>query len=101
MWGHQYQLSPWQLKKQELNSLLNSYNLYRVIEFPTRSNNTTSTAMDSVFINKFKHKNYKIYSLINGLPDHDAQILRLPNTSIPNNRNELHTYREINENSLN
>jgi len=87
--------------KQELNSLLNSYNLYSIIEFPTRTNNTTSTEIDNVFINKFKHENYKIYSLINGLSDHDAQILRLPDTSIPNNGNELHTYREINEYSLN
>ena len=81
--------------------MLNNYNLYSIIEFPTRTNNTTSTAIDNVFINKFKHENYKIYSLINGLSYHDAQILRLPNTSIPNNGNELYTYKEINECSLN
>ena len=34
------------------------------------------------------------------MSDHDAQILRLPNTSIPNNGIELHTYREINKCSL-
>ena len=61
-------------KKQKLNSLLTSYSLYSIIDFPTRTNNTTSTAIDNVFINKFKHVNYKIYSLINGLSDHDAQI---------------------------
>jgi len=88
-------------KKQKLNSLLNCYSLYSIIEFSTRTNNTTSTAIDNVFINKFKHENYKIYSLINGLSDHDAQILRLLNTGIPNNGNELHTYREINKYSLN
>ena len=80
--------------------MLNSYSLYSIIEFPTTTNNTTSTAIDNVFINKFKHENYKIYLLINGLSDHDLQVLNLPNTIIPNNRNKLLTYREINEYSL-
>jgi len=71
------------------------------MEFPTITTNTTSTAIDNVFNNKFKHENYKIYPLINRLYDHDAQVLNLPNTSIPNNRNELFTYREINAYSLN
>jgi hypothetical protein len=35
------------------------------------------------------------------LSDHDAQILSLPDTSTPNNGNELYTYREINAHSLN
>ena len=43
----------------------------------------------------------KIYPLINGLSDHDAQVHNLPNTIIPNNGNRLLTYREINEYSLN
>jgi hypothetical protein len=88
-------------KKQKLNSLLTSYSLYSITDFPTRTNNVTSTAIDNVFINKFKHENYEIYPLTHGLSDHDAQIHRLPDTSIPNFRNELYTYREINEHSLN
>ena len=64
-------------EKQKLNSLLNSYSLYSVIEFPTRTKNTTSTAIDNVFINNFKHENYKIYPLIKGLSDHDVQVLNL------------------------
>ena len=88
-------------KKQKLNSLLTSYSLYSIVDFPTRTNNTTSIAIDNIFINKFKYENYEIYPLINGLSDHNAQILRLPNTSIPNYGNELHIYREINEFSLN
>ena len=35
------------------------------------------------------------------MSDHDAQILSLPVTSIRNNGNELHTYREINAHLLN
>jgi hypothetical protein len=81
--------------------LLTSYSLYNIIDFPTRTNNVTSTATDNVFINKFKHENYEIYPLTNGLSHHDVQILRLPDTSIPNYGNELYPYREINEHSLN
>jgi exonuclease III len=44
-------------KKQKLHSLLTSYILYSIIDFPTRTNNTTNTAIDNVFINKFKHEN--------------------------------------------
>ena len=88
-------------KKQKLNSILTSYSLYSIIDFPTSTNNLTSTAIDNVFINKFKYENYEIYPLINGLSDHDAQILRLPDKSIPNYGNELYTYRQINEYSLN
>jgi endonuclease/exonuclease/phosphatase family metal-dependent hydrolase len=59
-------------KKQTLNSLLTSYSLYSIIDFPTRTNNTTSTTIDNIFINKYKYENYKVHSLINGLRDHDA-----------------------------
>ena len=81
--------------------MLTSYSLYSIVDFPTRTNNTNSTAIDNIFINKFKHENYEIYPLINGLSNHNAQILRLPNTSIPNYGNELYIYREVNEFSLN
>ena len=87
--------------RQTLNSLLTSYSLYSVIDFPTRTNNSTTTSIDNVFINKFKNENYKAYSLINGLSDHDAQVLILPDTDTLDDRNDLHTYRKINEHLLN
>ena len=71
-------------KKQTLNSLLASYSLYSIlasyslysiIDFPTRTNNTTSTTIDNIFINKYKYENYRVYSLINGLSNHYAQVL--------------------------
>jgi exonuclease III len=88
-------------KKQTLNSLLTSYSLYSIIHFPTRTNNTTSTTFDNIFINKFKYEKYKVYSLDNGLSNHDAQVLSLPDTNIPDTRHELYTYRKINTHPLN
>jgi len=41
-------------KKQTLNSLLTSYSLYSIIDFPARTNNTTSTTIDNIFINPLK-----------------------------------------------
>ena len=83
-------------RKKTLNSLLTSYSLYSIIDFPTRTKNTTSTTIDNIFINKYKYENYKVYSLINGLSDHDAQVLNLPDTNIPDNRNELSVYLQEN-----
>jgi len=32
-------------------------------------------AIDNIFINKVKYENYSIHPLVNGLSDHDAQII--------------------------
>ena len=81
--------------KKALNSLLTSYSLYSVIDFPTRIHNNSITVIDNIFINKFKNENYSVYSLINGLSDHDAQVLSLSDIFIPDDRNKLHSYRKI------
>jgi hypothetical protein len=38
--------------KQDLNSLLNSYNLYSIVDFPTRIYNNSHTMVDNIFIQK-------------------------------------------------
>ena len=42
--------------KQAVNSLLPSYSLYRIIDFPTRIHNISHTVRDNTFINKFKNE---------------------------------------------
>ena len=42
--------------KQALNSLLTSYSLHRVTDFPTRIHNNSNTMIDNIFINKLKMK---------------------------------------------
>jgi len=63
--------------KIKLNSLLATYGLYSAVNFPTRVTKHSSTAIDNIFMNKKSNSNYSIESLINGLSDHDAQILVL------------------------
>jgi hypothetical protein len=46
--------------KQALNSLLTSYSLYSIIDFPTRIYNNPQTLIDNIFINKFKNENYLV-----------------------------------------
>jgi len=74
--------------KQALNSLLTSYSLYSILDFPTRIHNNSHTVIDNIFINKFKNENYSVYSIINSLSDHDAQVLSLSNIILPDERNE-------------
>jgi len=73
--------------KQDLNYLLTSYSLYRIIDFLMRFHNNSHTMIDTIFINKFKNENYSVYPSINGLSNHDVQVLRSSNIVLPDDRN--------------
>jgi len=62
-------------KKTQLENLLNMYNLIGTVNFPTRITNTSFSAIDNIFVDK--RSNYTIKPYINGLSDHDAQLLTL------------------------
>jgi len=87
--------------KQAVNSLLPSYRIYSITEFATRIHNISHTMIDNIFINKFKNESYSVYSLINDLSDHDAQVLSLSTIILPDNSNEFHSYKKISKHSLN
>jgi hypothetical protein len=38
------------IKKKQLSSLLNTYNLFSTVSFPTRITNTSKLAIDNIFI---------------------------------------------------
>jgi len=63
--------------RSQLDVVLHSYNLKGIVEFPTRFGLNSQTAMDNVVIDISTTGNYELYPLINGLSDHDAQILIL------------------------
>jgi hypothetical protein len=46
------------------------------VNFRTKIHNSITT-IDNIFIDKVKYKNYSINPLINGLSDHDAQIITI------------------------
>ena len=83
--------------KLQLDSLLASYDLYSTVDFPTRINDCSSTAIDNIFIGKYKNTNFSIKPLPSGVSDHDAQILVLHNTNIQILRAHHYTKRLINE----
>ena len=80
-----------------MDSLLASYDLYSTVDFRTRINNCSYTAIDNIFIDKSKNTNFTISPLPNGLLDHDAHILILRNIKIQNLKAHHYTKRLINE----
>jgi hypothetical protein len=79
-----------------LFALLQTYNLIGTVSFPMRKTNASSTAIDNIFI--ARTKNYTIYPFINGLSDHEVQILVIEN--ITKQRNNITTKRDINDQSI-
>ena len=62
-------------KKRELEALLQTYNLTSIVNFPTRIQQKSSTAIDNIFIDVSRIGDYTIYPIINGFSDHDAQSI--------------------------
>ena len=66
-------------RKKYLSSLLTTYNLSHTVDFATRIQNKSSTATDYIFVDNSRLGSTIISSLINGLSDHDAQLLTINN----------------------
>jgi len=67
-----------------------------MVEFPTRFGLNSQTAIDNIFFDTSTTGKYELYPFINGLSDHDAQLLILSNGT--KKEKECHTYikRKIN-----
>ena len=63
--------------KQSLDSLITSYGLSSIVNFPIRIQRNSRTIIDNIFISTFKFNNYSVYPNKNGLSDHDTQCLIL------------------------
>ena len=62
-------------RRRQLDAVLHTYNLTGIVEFPTRFGLNSQTAIDNVFINTSTIGKYDLYPLLNGLSDHDAQLI--------------------------
>jgi hypothetical protein len=84
-------------KRQQLDALLQTYtyNIIGTVSFSTRKANGSSTAIDNIFITKTI--NHTIFPHINGLSDHDAQIIEIDNTIITKLSSTILIKRDINE----
>ena len=64
-------------KKYQIISLLKTYNLDYIVNFPTRINAYTETTIDNIFLDRSKNENFIIEPYYNRLSDHNAQMLTL------------------------
>jgi exonuclease III len=62
--------------KQKINPFLKTYNLSHTVNFPTRVQNSSSTAIDNIFTASARLSSSHTFPRVNGLSDHDAQFLR-------------------------
>jgi hypothetical protein len=76
---------------------LATYGLYSTVQFPTRIHNNFVSTIDSIFINIVKYNNFIVYPLVNGMSDHDAQIIVIHDIIIPNDNNYFYYTRKFNK----
>jgi len=82
-------------QKQLLNSLLATCGLYSTVQFSTRICNNSISTINNIFINIVKYNNFIVYPFVNGMSDHDAQIIVLHDITLPNNNNYFHFTRNF------
>jgi exonuclease III len=85
-------------KKKQLDYILGTYNLIGTVHFPTRTTNRSATLIDNIFIDN--RRNYSIKPCINGLSDHDAQLITLSNFALPISISEPTYIRKINKTTI-
>ena len=79
-----------------MDTLFATYNLISTVQFPTRNLNGSISAIDNTFIDTSHADTYTIYPLINGLSDHDGQIIQLENISIQKHPKDIRITCSIN-----
>jgi hypothetical protein len=87
-------------RKQLLDSLTVSYCLYSTVQFPIRILDNSYSAVDKIFICKFKKDDYTVYPLVNGLSNHDALIIIIYNITTQNYMNYFYISRNTDKFSV-
>lgn len=87
-------------KKRQLDAMLQSYNLSPLVQFPTRTQNQSSTTIDNIFLDTTKITNYNVGPLYNGLSDHDAQVITIKDINQHLVNNLSYTIRNIHKYSI-
>jgi len=75
------------------------YNLTAIVNFPTRINNTTASAIDIFFMDVSRFEDFLVTPFTNDLSDHDAQILAL-NIPMQSHPNKTKLIRKIDEHTI-
>jgi hypothetical protein len=88
-------------KKSQLEALLKTNNLESVFSFPTRIQQKSATAIDNIFLDISKIRNYSTSPITNGLSDHDAQSITLHSIGTCGTRKKCILIGKINKCSIN
>jgi exonuclease III len=81
--------------KLQLEYLFDTYNMKDTVHFPTRTTAKTSSLLDNFFIDK--SSTFTMEPHINGLSDHDAQVLMLQLKPMPDQPSQAPSVRSFNE----
>jgi hypothetical protein len=84
-------------KKKQLDNILHSFNLSNIVNFPTRTGLSSLSTIDNVFIDDSYLNKYDITPVINGLSDHDAQLLTIQTFQKHINNQQVFYKRDINQ----
>jgi len=88
------------LRRLELDTLLATYNLISTINYPTRCTYRSNTTIDNIFID-FIHKDaYSTYPIINGLSDHDGQLIKFHNWMMQTERKVTRYICDFSDNNI-
>jgi hypothetical protein len=85
---------------RQLDAVLLSYNLPSIVNFPTRTQNKSSTAIDNIFIDTYKITDSTLFPLISGLSDHDTQLLIIMDLSLQVQGYFIYNVRNVNKYSI-
>jgi hypothetical protein len=67
------------LIEKKIASLLTTYNLLHTVNFATRIQNNSNSAIDNLLVDNSRISLSSVFSIINGLLDHNAYILTIKN----------------------
>jgi hypothetical protein len=82
-------------RKKKLNTLLLSFYLFSIIDFPTRSQNKSTSLIDNIFIDYTQSGKYLVYPSISGLSEHDAQLLIIKDICLQMHKQKISTIRIV------
>jgi len=81
--------------------LLLIYNLTTTVNFATKCQKNLATAIYNILIDIDRKNNYSICLIINGLYDHDAQLITLNTISLKPPIKQIMEIRKFDKNSIN
>ena len=82
--------------RKHLDIALILYNLTSAVDFHTRIQNNSSTASDNIFIDTLHFST----PMVNGLSDHEAQLLTINEINLAKQTCHTKTIQDINKNSI-